>query len=99
MNARQASGPGVVDIEIAADATVCRIAFLDRGPGLPPSVRERLFEPFVTTRAAGTGLGLAIVKRLMDLQNGKVEIRDRPGGGTVAELSVMLQSAAPAGRR
>jgi PAS domain S-box-containing protein len=93
MNACQASSGGVVDIQIAADAAVCRIAFLDRGPGLPPSVRAHLFEPFVTTRAAGTGLGLPIVKRLMDLQNGKVEISNRPGGGTVAELSVTVHSA------
>ncbi len=54
---------------------VCRIAVRDRGPGIPPDVRERVFEPFFTTRINGTGLGLAIVKRLMELQDGTVDPR------------------------
>ena len=68
----------------------CHMAVRDRGPGLPQSVRERLFEPFVTTRAEGTGLGLAIVKRLVEQQGGRIALTDRPGGGTVATVSLPL---------
>ena len=67
---------------------MCRIGVYDRGPGIPTEVRDRIFEPFFTTRVNGTGLGLAIVKRLMELQEGTVEIRDRDDGGTIAEVTI-----------
>jgi signal transduction histidine kinase len=60
----------------------------DRGPGIPANVRERVFEPFFTTRTNGTGLGLAIVKRMMELQEGTITLEDRPDGGTIAEITV-----------
>jgi PAS domain S-box-containing protein len=88
MNACQAAAGGEVDIQVAADGRMCRIAIRDRGPGISADDRERVFEPFFTTRAGGTGLGLAIVKRLLELQDGTVALYDRPGGGTVAEVSV-----------
>lgn len=90
MNACQAAGNGEVDIQIAGERGVCRIAVHDRGPGIPPDVRDRVFEPFFTTRAGGTGLGLAIVKRLLELQSGGIVLKDRPEGGTVAEVTVPL---------
>jgi PAS domain S-box-containing protein len=90
MNACQAAGAREVDIRIAGERGLCRIAVNDRGPGIPPEVRDRVFEPFFTTRAGGTGLGLAIVKRLLELQDGGIVLRDRPEGGTVAEVTVPL---------
>jgi PAS domain S-box-containing protein len=90
MNACQAGGDNAVDIEVAAEGSLCRIAIQDRGHGIPPDVRDRVFEPFFTTRAGGTGLGLAIVKRLLELQDGGIALKDRPGGGTVAEVTVPL---------
>jgi PAS domain S-box-containing protein len=90
MNACQASESKPVEITLTAGAGTCRIAVRDRGPGIPADVRDRVFEPFFTTRAGGTGLGLAVVKRLMELQGGSVSIESRPGGGTVAELSIPL---------
>jgi len=92
MNACQAGGDDAVDIEIevGAEGHICHIAVHDRGPGIPPDVRERVFEPFFTTRAGGTGLGLAIVKRLLELQDGGIALKDRPGGGTVARVTVPL---------
>jgi PAS domain S-box-containing protein len=90
MNACQATEDGLVDVQIAADAGVCRIAIRDRGPGITSAVRERMFEPFFTTRTGGTGLGLAIVKRLVELQDGGVALKDRPDGGTIAEIAIPL---------
>jgi PAS domain S-box-containing protein len=92
MNACQAAGGLPVDIHFAADGRTCRIAVLDRGPGISPDVRERVFEPFFTTRAGGTGLGLAIVKRLLELQDGSVVLKDRPDGGTAAEVTIPIAS-------
>jgi len=91
MNAYQAA-PGVdVDIQVATNGALCSIRVCDRGPGIPPDVRERVFEPFFTTRAGGTGLGLAIVKRLLELQDGSIALSDGPDGGTVAEVKLPIQ--------
>lgn len=49
----------------------------DHGPGVPPEVQERMFNPFFTTRHTGTGLGLAIVHRILDAHAGRVDIRNR----------------------
>ena len=98
MNACQAAGNERVEVAIEVHQGHCRVAVHDHGPGIPPDVRERMFEPFFTTRAGGTGLGLAIVKRLVELLNGTISLNDRDGGGTVAEISVPLapsRTAAP----
>ncbi len=65
----------------------------DRGPGLPPEVREHLFEPFVTTKRTGTGLGLAIARRVVEAHGGRIEALPRPGGGTVFRLAFPLALA------
>jgi signal transduction histidine kinase len=90
LNACQAAAGAPVEIEISHDGQQCRVAVSDRGPGIPTAVRERLFEPFFTTRAEGTGLGLAIVKRLIELQGGTISIGDRVAGGTCAEIVLPL---------
>ena len=53
----------------------------DNGPGFPPQLRDRLTEPYVTTRTKGTGLGLAIVKKIMEDHGGDLILADRDGGG------------------
>jgi signal transduction histidine kinase len=62
------------------------LAVCDRGPGLPGSVRERLFQPFITTRSGGVGLGLALAHRIVTLHGGSLRLEDRPGGGTCARV-------------
>ncbi|WP_326524278.1 sensor histidine kinase NtrY-like [Sphingomonas sp.] len=57
----------------------------DNGIGLPVE-RDRLFEPYMTTRSSGTGLGLAIVKKIVEEHFGAIHFTDRPGGGTVVTL-------------
>ena len=54
----------------------------DNGTGLPEQ-RERIFEPYVTTRKTGSGLGLAIVKKILEEHGATIEFADNPGGGTV----------------
>jgi two-component system OmpR family sensor kinase len=65
-----------------------RIAVRDRGPGISPEDRERLFERSVTGASGGTGIGLAIVRWVADLHGGSARLFDAEGGGTVAELVV-----------
>jgi signal transduction histidine kinase len=92
LNACQATGtgPGPVEIETASREAWGEIRILDRGPGIPTAVRDRLFEPFVSARAGGNGLGLAIVRRLTETMGGTIALEDREGGGTVAELRLPL---------
>jgi len=72
----------------ASGARRAMIALLvrDNGPGVPEEVKERMFNPFFTTRQAGTGLGLAIVHRIADAHAGAVTVRNRPGDGAEVEL-------------
>ncbi len=61
----------------------------DEGPGIPPSVRERLFTPHVTTKAAGAGMGLYLAHRLATTRyGGTLDLADRSAGGTRATLTL-----------
>ncbi len=68
------------------------VAVADRGRGLPPEVRERLFEPFVSTRGS-TGLGLAVCHGIAEDHRGRLAAEDRPGGGTVFRFELPLAAA------
>jgi len=59
---------------------------MDTGIGLPED-RERITEPYVTTRVRGTGLGLAIVKKIVEEHMGEIAFLDRPGGGTHVRIA------------
>ena len=60
-----------------------RLEVEDDGPGVPAELRDRIFDPFVTTKAArgGTGLGLAIVQNLITAHSGRIWLEDSPSGG------------------
>jgi signal transduction histidine kinase len=66
----------------------CRVSVEDNGPGIPQAARERIFQPFFTTRSQGTGLGLAIVQKIVVLHNGRVIVADARGGGASIQLSI-----------
>ncbi|HVO17050.1 MAG TPA: HAMP domain-containing sensor histidine kinase [Alphaproteobacteria bacterium] len=68
----------------------------DSGPGVPPALRDKVFERFWRSEhgAGGAGLGLAIVKRIMDVLGGSVSIADAPGGGAV--FALRFRPAGPA---
>ena len=75
------------------------IDVLDTGIGLPED-RERLTEPYMTTRVRGTGLGLAIVKKIVEEHMGEIAFLDRPGGGTHVRIAFDTRQARRArGRR
>ena len=64
----------------------------DDGVGLPPE-RERVLEPYMTTRSKGTGLGLAIVKKIVEEHMGEIRLEDAQGGGT--SVTLRFPTAAP----
>jgi two-component system nitrogen regulation sensor histidine kinase NtrY len=73
--------PGKICVSIKEDADSVYIEVIDNGRGLPNEERERLVEPYVTTRAKGTGLGLAIVKKIMEDHGGELLLDELRGGG------------------
>jgi nitrogen fixation/metabolism regulation signal transduction histidine kinase len=66
----------------------CRVSVDDNGPGIPEAARERIFQPFFTTRSQGTGLGLAIVQKIVVMHNGRVAVADARGGGASIQISL-----------
>lgn len=73
---------------------MAELTVTDCGPGFPPEIMARVFEPYVTTKARGTGLGLAIVKKIVDEHLGTIRINNRQPLG--AEVSIRLPLAAQA---
>ncbi len=63
-------------------AATLLIEVADDGPGMPPDVAERIFNPFYTTKAKGSGLGLAIVRKIVDAHDGHIDVRTAPAQGT-----------------
>ena len=80
---REELGKGRIDVVAQREADDILIDVIDNGIGLPKVARQRLLEPYVTTRQKGTGLGLAIVGRVLEDHGGRIELKDasdfRPG--------------------
>jgi two-component system nitrogen regulation sensor histidine kinase NtrY len=78
---------GRILVRLVSDETGVSFEVEDNGVGLPAADRDRLTEPYVTTREKGTGLGLAIVKRILEDHGGELELTDaRSGQGAMAVL-------------
>lgn len=94
-----APGGGAVEVRTRVDTATddrggeCVIVEIqDDGPGLPPEVQDRLFEPFVTTKVAGTGLGLYLVGRQIRAVGGQIACRSSPQTGTLFTITLPVAS-------
>lgn len=82
-NAVQAkSGGATVWLSSSVDGEFVQVRIRDDGPGLAPAVRERLFEPYFTTKTSGTGLGLAICRRIVESHGGRIRLARTGEDGT-----------------
>jgi PAS domain S-box-containing protein len=89
MNAAQAmNGSGAIHISIARNAASWTISVADTGPGMPPDIKAKVFEPFFTTRSRGTGLGLPIARRVVEAHGGTIGVDTPASGGTVVSMSL-----------
>lgn len=77
---------GWVLLRLVSEGNNAVIEIHDNGKGLPDEERDRLTEPYVTTRAKGTGLGLAIVKQILEDHSATLELDDREGGGALVRV-------------
>ncbi len=71
------------------------LSVADNGPGIPPEIRARLFEPQITTKRAGSGLGLAVSRQIVERHGGRMEVETSPTG---TAFHVILPVAAPPGK-
>ncbi len=78
--AEQASFEGRVSVKLSVGGQSVTIDVIDNGKGFPRENRQRLLEPYMTTRAEGTGLGLPIVAKILADHGGGLELRDAPDG-------------------
>jgi signal transduction histidine kinase len=69
------------------DANSLHLVITDNGPGIAPAVRDRIFEPGVTTKAGGWGVGLSLSLRIVEeLHHGRITVHGHPRGGTVFDV-------------
>lgn len=73
--------------EKSAGFKVIQLSVIDTGQGIDPAVKEKIFNPFYTTREAGTGLGLSIVKRIADQNKWKIEVESEFGKGAAITIT------------
>lgn len=92
-NAAQA-GARTVEIRADVERRHVKIRVRDDGPGIPPEVRARLFDPFATGRAGGTGLGLAVSRRIVERHGGTLAFAAGNGSGGGAAFELRLPRAA-----
>ncbi len=94
-NAAEASRPQPARVHLGVARTATRgvLTVGDEGPGIPAELRERIFDPYFTTKSEGTGLGLAIAKKIVLQHGGEIEVGERPGGGAQFTLTFPLASA------
>ncbi|MCD6320103.1 MAG: HAMP domain-containing histidine kinase [Candidatus Desulfofervidaceae bacterium] len=87
-NAVQAAPDKPVKINVFFQKNWVVIEIIDQGPGIPEEYKEKIFEPFFSTKARGTGLGLAIVKKIINAHHGKISFKSKPAEGTTFIVSI-----------
>jgi signal transduction histidine kinase len=84
-----AAGPPVRVRVRAAGGRTLVIEVSDHGPGVPAEDRDKIFEPFFTSKTrGGTGLGLAIARRIVELHGGTIRVDAAPGGGALFRIEI-----------
>ena len=94
VNAFQAIGEdGKLSVQVEGGANVV-VSFTDTGDGMADDARQRVFEPYYSTKEDGTGLGLAVVKEVAEMHGGSADVRSAPGDGATVSLTLPLVTQA-----
>jgi PAS domain S-box-containing protein len=93
VEAQPNGGAVVVEASFDPERRVHRVRVRDRGPGIPPEMAGRIFNPFFTTKTEGTGMGLALVHRIVTAHGGSVRLIAQGGPGTTFEVELPAEEA------
>ena len=89
--AMRACAPGRRSLTLRSrrvDSAGVEITVTDTGPGLPAEIREKIFEPFVTSKESGTGIGLSISRTIIEAHHGQIRADSHPDGGAVFSVTL-----------
>jgi signal transduction histidine kinase len=94
---KYSAAPAAVELHVRSDTRRVEFSVADRGPGIAPQLAGSLFQRYtrgpVSGDVAGSGLGLYLVRRIAQLHGGQVTLAPRPGGGSIFQLSLPLESS------
>ncbi|MDO3377058.1 cache domain-containing protein [Geoalkalibacter halelectricus] len=85
-------GEGLLLLGTAVEGNEVRVSVTDTGPGIAPAVREKLFNPFFTTKRGGSGLGLSVSYGIVERHGGTIEVESTPGQGATFRVHLPLRS-------
>ncbi len=91
-NVRRHSQASAAKVKLEFGDSRITLAVTDNGPGIPAASRERVFQPFFTTKRSGTGLGLALVQKIIVFHNGRIVATASPVGGASLQITLPLAS-------
>jgi signal transduction histidine kinase len=90
LNGMQASSPGgsviITVLPVRNESAYVELLFTDSGPGIPSEEKEKIFEPFYTTKEGGTGLGLAITRKIIEGHGGSITVESTSGSGATFHI-------------
>jgi two-component system sensor kinase FixL len=80
-----------INTTVSVDRIV-EVSVTDSGPGVSADIREKLFQPFVTSKPAGMGVGLSICRGIVEAHGGRMWLADNPGGGAAFHFTLPVAS-------
>jgi len=89
---------GALRVLLEEDRKMAVVRIADEGTGIPPEIREKIFDLYFTTKSGGSGIGLAMTYRILQLHHGSIDVQSKVGRGTEFSLRIPL-AAAEWGRR
>ncbi len=88
---------GILLLRLSADEKRVMLDVVDNGPGIPPELLSRIFDPYFTTKSQGTGLGLVIVMNIVEAHGGSVQVTSEQDQGTTVHFSLPRRAPEPRG--
>ncbi len=85
------AGENPVEIFTAKTNDFIELTVRDHGGGIPEKIREKIFEPYFTTKKSGVGLGLAITRKMVEEHGGAIHVDSKPGKGTTFTIRLPIQ--------